>query len=53
MLQEIYEQPDAIRRTMALYTAGNGLDAQFAQKLAGWASPEERSSDCGQWIEPA
>jgi glutamine---fructose-6-phosphate transaminase (isomerizing) len=40
MLQEIYEQPDAIRRTMALYTAGNGLDAQMAQKLAGWASPE-------------
>jgi glucosamine--fructose-6-phosphate aminotransferase (isomerizing) len=40
MLQEIYEQPDAIRRTMALYTAGNGLDAQMARKLAGWASPE-------------
>ncbi len=36
MLREIYEQPDAIRRTLALYLAGNGLKPEVADLLAGW-----------------
>ena len=36
MLREIYEQPDAIRRTFALYLTGNGLRPEVARLLAGW-----------------
>jgi len=39
MLREIYEQPDAIRRTLALYLAGNGLRPEVAHLLAGWPNP--------------
>jgi glucosamine--fructose-6-phosphate aminotransferase (isomerizing) len=40
MLREIYEQPEALRRTIALYLAGSGLNAEFARSLEGWAIPE-------------
>ena len=36
MLREIYEQPDALRRTFALYLEGNGLNPTMARLLAGW-----------------
>lgn len=36
MLREIFEQPDAIRRTFALYLAGNQLKPETAHLLAGW-----------------
>ena len=39
MLREIYEQPDAIRRTLALYLAGDGLKPEVASLLAGWPNP--------------
>ncbi len=39
MLREIYEQPDAIRRTFALYLAGNDLRPEVAHLLAGWPNP--------------
>jgi glucosamine--fructose-6-phosphate aminotransferase (isomerizing) len=39
MLREIYEQPDALRRTLALYLEGNGLRQEVAERLAGWANP--------------
>ncbi len=38
MLREIYEQPDAIRRTLALYTEGTKLKSAFAALLAEWNS---------------
>ena len=40
MLREIYEQPEAIRRTLALYLAGKDLNPEVASLLAGWPSPE-------------
>jgi glucosamine--fructose-6-phosphate aminotransferase (isomerizing) len=39
MLREIYEQPAALRRTLALYLDGNGLRRDVAERLAGWANP--------------
>jgi glutamine---fructose-6-phosphate transaminase (isomerizing) len=39
MLREIYEQPQALRRTLALYLAGGGLNPVTANLLQGWASP--------------
>jgi glucosamine--fructose-6-phosphate aminotransferase (isomerizing) len=39
MLQEIYEQPAALRRTLALYLAGKGLKPEVAGMLAGWPNP--------------
>jgi glucosamine--fructose-6-phosphate aminotransferase (isomerizing) len=43
MLREIYEQPDAIRRTLALYLVhgANGLELnpEFFTPLANWANP--------------
>jgi len=36
MLREIYEQPDAIRRTLALYLTGDKLKPEVASLLAGW-----------------
>ena len=39
MLREIYEQPEALRRTLALYLAGKSLKPEVAELLAGWANP--------------
>jgi glucosamine--fructose-6-phosphate aminotransferase (isomerizing) len=43
MLREIYEQPDAIRRTLELYvprgTNGPELNAEFFSPLAEWGNP--------------
>jgi glucosamine--fructose-6-phosphate aminotransferase (isomerizing) len=39
MLREIYEQPEALRRTIALYAAGTGLKPEVARLLADWPSP--------------
>lgn len=40
MLREIYEQPDAIRRTLALYTEQDGLtlNPEFFPPLAHWGN---------------
>jgi glucosamine--fructose-6-phosphate aminotransferase (isomerizing) len=40
MLREIYEQPEALRRTLALYLNDDGLKPEVAGLLAGWAIPE-------------
>jgi glucosamine 6-phosphate synthetase-like amidotransferase/phosphosugar isomerase protein len=40
MLREIYEQPDAIRRTLALYLSQEFLKPDVAKRLAGWSVPE-------------
>jgi glucosamine--fructose-6-phosphate aminotransferase (isomerizing) len=40
MLREIYEQPEALRHTLALYLAENALMPDVAALLAGWAVPE-------------
>src|ERR1035437_3942734 len=40
MLREIYEQPDAIRNTLALYLEGNGLNTEVARSLAVWPIPQ-------------
>jgi glucosamine--fructose-6-phosphate aminotransferase (isomerizing) len=39
MLREIYEQPEALARTVALYLDAGKLRAETARKLAGWANP--------------
>jgi glucosamine--fructose-6-phosphate aminotransferase (isomerizing) len=39
MLREIYEQPAALRRTVALYLDGKGLRGDVADRLAGWSNP--------------
>src|SRR5579859_4308480 len=39
MLREIYEQPDAIRRTLALYLSGSGLNAEAFAPMAHWLNP--------------
>lgn len=39
MLREIYEQPEAIRRTLALYLHGGELRPDVAGLLAGWPNP--------------
>jgi glutamine---fructose-6-phosphate transaminase (isomerizing) len=36
MLREIYEQPDALKRTIDLYLAGRSLKPEVAAKLACW-----------------
>ena len=36
MLREIYEQPDALERTLALYLGADGLKPEIEAKLAGW-----------------
>lgn len=36
MLREIYEQPDALERTLALYLAGDGLKPEIEAELAHW-----------------
>ena len=40
MLREIYEQPEALRRTLALYLDGERLNADVDRLLAGWPIPE-------------
>ncbi len=40
MLREIYEQPEALRRTLALYLSDEKLRPEVAKLLAGWAIPE-------------
>jgi glucosamine--fructose-6-phosphate aminotransferase (isomerizing) len=39
MLREIYEQPAALSRTLALYLDGKNLKREVAERLAGWANP--------------
>jgi glucosamine--fructose-6-phosphate aminotransferase (isomerizing) len=39
MLREIYEQPEALDRTLALYLAGKNLKPEVASMLAGWPNP--------------
>lgn len=43
MLREIFEQPEAIRRTLALYvsepSAGSELNAEYFPPLASWGNP--------------
>jgi glutamine---fructose-6-phosphate transaminase (isomerizing) len=38
MLREIYEQPKALRNTIALYVHGNTLDTIVAERLASWSN---------------
>ncbi len=38
MLREIYEQPEAIRRTLALYTEDLTLNPAYFQPLAAWGN---------------
>jgi len=39
MLREIYEQPEALRRTLDMYLSGDGLIPEVADRLAKWSSP--------------
>ena len=39
MLREIFEQPDAIRRTLALYLDGQSFDAKAFAPMADWLNP--------------
>jgi len=39
MLREIYEQPEALERTLALYLDQEQLKSGIAGKLAAWANP--------------
>lgn len=39
MLREIYEQPEALRRTIALYLEGGMLKPETARLLGGWPNP--------------
>jgi glutamine---fructose-6-phosphate transaminase (isomerizing) len=39
MLREIYEQPEALRRTLTLYLGEKGLDPAIGAKLSGWLNP--------------
>ena len=39
MLREIYEQPDALARTIALYLDHNQLKPEVTRSLAEWANP--------------
>jgi glucosamine--fructose-6-phosphate aminotransferase (isomerizing) len=40
MLREMYEQPEAIRRTLALYTNGLELNPEFFPPLAQWGNAQ-------------
>jgi glucosamine--fructose-6-phosphate aminotransferase (isomerizing) len=40
MLREIYEQPEAIRRTLALYLTDRTLRPEVARRLAVWPIPQ-------------
>jgi glucosamine--fructose-6-phosphate aminotransferase (isomerizing) len=39
MLREIYEQPEALNRTLSLYLDGSGLKPEVAEPLAQWLAP--------------
>jgi glucosamine--fructose-6-phosphate aminotransferase (isomerizing) len=39
MLREIYEQPEALRNTIALYLQGDALNPDVAKRLGGWPNP--------------
>jgi glucosamine--fructose-6-phosphate aminotransferase (isomerizing) len=39
MLREIYEQPEALERTIALYLHDKNLKPEVSRSLAGWANP--------------
>jgi glutamine---fructose-6-phosphate transaminase (isomerizing) len=39
MLREIYDQPEALARTIALYLDHNQLKPEVTRSLAGWANP--------------
>jgi len=39
MLREIYEQPEALRRTLALYLSESGLKPEIGGRLAQWNNP--------------
>lgn len=36
MLREIYEQPEALNRTLSIYLEGDGLKPEVAARLSGW-----------------
>jgi glutamine---fructose-6-phosphate transaminase (isomerizing) len=40
MLREIYEQPQALSRTLALYLTADGLKPEVVQRLTSWPGPE-------------
>ena len=40
MLKEIFAQPDALRRTLELYTASGVLNADMADRLGRWSIPQ-------------
>ncbi|MGA8041739.1 MAG: SIS domain-containing protein [Terracidiphilus sp.] len=40
MLREIFEQPDALRRTVDFYLNANALKPEVAAALAGWSNSE-------------
>ncbi|MGO8759074.1 MAG: SIS domain-containing protein [Terracidiphilus sp.] len=40
MLREIFEQPESLRRTEALYLSASGLRPEIAALLKGWSIPE-------------
>lgn len=39
MLREIYEQPEALLRTLGLYLEQNGLKNEIGERLAAWTNP--------------
>jgi glutamine---fructose-6-phosphate transaminase (isomerizing) len=39
MLREIYEQPEALKRTLDLYLAGSELNREMVRWLEDWSSP--------------
>ena len=39
MLREIYQQPESLRNTIALYAQGDELNAEVAESLAEWSNP--------------
>jgi glucosamine--fructose-6-phosphate aminotransferase (isomerizing) len=40
MLREIYEQPEALRRTISFYLSGQRLNPGIADRLKGWSNAE-------------
>ena len=39
MLREIHEQPESLRKTIALYVHGNALNPEIAHQLSNWSNP--------------
>ena len=52
MLREIYEQPEAIRRTLDLYSILATLKEEAFAPFAGWLESAGRSTDCRQRNQP-